>query len=414
MKTYAELLTHTVEALNLHQTDVLQLDDDALRELVRQGLREQLREGRDWQIEESEQQLTQRVLDDVVGLGPLEGLLRDESVSEIMVNRYNQIFIEQSGRLQLSNVQFMHETALRQVLERIVAPLGRRIDASSPMVDARLANGSRVNAVLPPLAVAGACLTIRKFSNQRIFMANLVDFGSISPLLADLLEIGVKHRQNLVISGGTGSGKTTLLNVLADHIHAGERVITIEDAAELKLHHENLVCLEARPANQEGAGAVSIRQLVMNALRMRPDRIVVGECRGGESLDMLQAMNTGHAGSMTTLHANTPRDALSRLETMVLMAGLDLPLYAVRQQIAGAIQLIVQICRLANGKRVVSSLTEVRGQAGDVMQLAEIVRYNQATDQHEWTGQIPSFIDDLAESQRSELIRRLQQVSSHE
>ena len=195
MKTYAELLTHTVEALNLHQTDVLQLDDDALRELVRQGLREQLREGRDWQIEESEQQLTQRVLDDVVGLGPLEGLLRDESVSEIMVNRYNQIFIEQSGRLQLSNVQFMHETALRQVLERIVAPLGRRIDASSPMVDARLANGSRVNAVLPPLAVAGACLTIRKFSNQRIFMANLVDFGSISPLLADLLEIGVKHRQ---------------------------------------------------------------------------------------------------------------------------------------------------------------------------------------------------------------------------
>lgn len=409
MSSYDTLLARTVATLNLHQTDILQLDDEALRQMVCEGLNAQLRSGERWQIEGGEADLSQRVLDDIVGLGPLEGLLRDPQVSEIMVNRFDQIYVERAGCLQNSSVSFRNEGALRQVIDRIVAPLGRRIDASSPMVDARLANGARVNAVIPPLAVAGACLTIRKFSSQRLTMSTLISSGSVSSSLAELLQWGVKLRRNILISGGTGSGKTTLLNILADSVHADERIITIEDAAELKLGHANLVALEARPANQEGAGAVTIRQLVMNALRMRPDRIVVGECRGGESLDMLQAMNTGHAGSMTTLHANSPRDALSRLETMVLMAGLDLPLHAVRQQIAGAIDWIIQISRMADGKRRVQSLTEVRGQAGEVMQLAEIICFESCSGKHHWMGEVPALFNELDDATKQYLLEQLQE-----
>jgi len=408
MSTYDTLVARTIATLNLHQTDVLQLDDEALRKLVCDGLKSQLGSGENWQIDGSEAELSQRVLDDIVGLGPLEVLLRDPHISEIMVNRFDQIYVERAGCLQTCPVSFRNEAALRHVIDRIVAPLGRRIDASSPMVDARLTDGARVNAVIPPLAVAGACLTIRKFSSHRLTMSALIASGSVSNSLAELLQWGVKLRRNILISGGTGSGKTTLLNILADSVSAEERIITIEDAAELKLDHDNLVALEARPANQEGVGAVTIRQLVMNALRMRPDRIVVGECRGGESLDMLQAMNTGHAGSMTTLHANTPRDALSRLETMVLMAGLDLPLHAVRQQIAGAIDWIVQIGRMADGKRRVQSLTEVRGQAGEVMQLAEIIRFEQSSGEHRWMGELPELLSELDDASRRQFLQQLQ------
>ncbi|RUO21245.1 pilus assembly protein CpaF [Aliidiomarina iranensis] len=409
---YQRLLENTLKAVNIHHTDVDLLSDTELREVVATVIRKELkRESIDIQSV-NEEVLIQSAIDDLVGLGPIENLLRDPDVTEIMLNRFNQVFIERRGSLTLSPYSFRDEQAVRRVIERIVTPLGRRIDESVPMVDARLPNGARVNAVIPPLAVDGACLTIRKFAINRLTMANLQDSGSVSPELAKLLMSAVRCRQNMLICGGTGSGKTTLLNILADFIPEHERIITIEDAAELQLQHANLVRLEARPANQEGEGAVSIRQLVINALRMRPDRIVVGECRAGESLDMLQAMNTGHDGSLTTLHANTPRDALRRLETMVLMAGIEIPMSAIRQQIMGAVKLLVQITRLANGKRVVSSLAELQGNDGDVLQLAELVRYNTETESHEVTGQVPRFIDQLPESEREKILAELNQANA--
>jgi pilus assembly protein CpaF len=273
--------------------------------------------------------LSKQVLDEAVGLGPLEELLADDSVSEIMVNRYDQIYVERNGRLQHHPLSFTSDRAVLGVIERIVAPLGRRIDESSPMVDARLQDGSRVNAIIAPLALKGATLTIRKFAKHTMSAQDLVDKGSLSAAMAQFLRLCVQSRKNIVVSGGTGSGKTTLLNILSNFIPSGERIITVEDAAELKFDHAHLISLEARPANVEGKGAVAIRDLVKNTLRMRPDRIVIGECRGAEALDMLQAMNTGHDGSLTTLHANSPRDGLARLETMVLMAGMDLPLSAI-------------------------------------------------------------------------------------
>ena len=277
------------------------------------------------------------MLNEAVGLGPLEELLADKDVSEIMVNSSQEIYVERNGRIALSPAIFSSDQAVMDIIERIVSPIGRRIDESSPMVDARLKDGSRVNAIIPPLAIKGPTITIRKFPEKRLAAKDLVLFESLSEDMADFLEICVKHKKNVIISGGTGSGKTTLLNVLSNFIPNGERVITIEDAAELKLNHDHLISLESRPSNAEGKGAVSIRDLVKNSLRMRPDRIVGGECRSAEALDMLQAMNTGHEGSLTTLHANTPRDALSRLETMVLMAGMELPLVAIREQIVSAI-----------------------------------------------------------------------------
>ncbi len=319
--------------------------------------------------------LAKQVLDEAVGLGPLEELLADDSVTEIMVNRHDQIYVERGGRLHKHPLTFTGDRAVLGVIERIVSPLGRRIDESSPMVDARLKDGSRVNAIVPPLALKGPTLTIRKFSRHRLEVSDLVGFDAMSPEMARFLQICVEARKNMIVAGGTGSGKTTLLNILSNFIPTGERIITVEDAAELKLSHEHLISLESRPANAEGKGAVPIRELVKNTLRMRPDRIVVGECRGAEALDMLQAMNTGHEGSLTTLHANTPRDGLARLETMVLMAGMDLPLVAIREQISSAVNLVVQQTRFACGSRKVTSITELTGMESGKIQLQEIFKF---------------------------------------
>ncbi|HEY0062184.1 MAG TPA: ATPase, T2SS/T4P/T4SS family [Telluria sp.] len=319
--------------------------------------------------------LAKQVLDEAVGLGPLEELLADDAVTEVMVNRFDEIYVERAGRLHRHPLTFTGDRAVLGVIERIVAPLGRRIDESSPMVDARLKDGSRVNAIIAPLALKGSTLTIRKFSKNRLSAADLVSFGAMSPEMAEFLQICVEARKNIIVSGGTGSGKTTLLNILSNFIPPGERIITVEDAAELKLHHEHLISLESRPPNAEGKGAILIRDLVKNTLRMRPDRIVVGECRGAEALDMLQAMNTGHEGSLTTLHANTPRDGLARLETMVLMAGMDLPLTAIREQITSAVDMVVQQTRFACGSRKVTSITEVTGMESGKIQIQEIFKY---------------------------------------
>jgi pilus assembly protein CpaF len=313
-----------------------------------------------------------RLMQDMLGLGPLEDLLADPAVSEIMVNHPGQVYVERAGRLSLSPLRFQDERQLRSVIERIVWPLGRRIDESSPKVDARLPDGSRVNAIIPPLALKGSCLTIRRFPARRPSLEELVAGGSLSPAAAELLHQAVRHKKNILVSGGTGSGKTTLLNALSACIPEGERVITLEDAAELKLQQAHVVTLEARPANVEGQGEVTIRELLKNALRMRPDRIVVGECRGGEALDMLQAMNTGHEGSLSTLHANNPREALQRLETLCLLSGVDLPLKVARQQIASAIDVIVQVGRLRDGSRKVLAVTELVGMEGEVLQTQDL------------------------------------------
>jgi len=315
------------------------------------------------------------IYDSIRGLGPLERLLMDDTISEIMVNGPKQVFIERKGKLVLSDVTFFDDEQLLNVIDRIVSPLGRHIDEANPMVDARLADGSRVNAVIPPLSLKGPLLTIRKFSRTPLTVENLINFGSLTFKMASFLEACVKGRLNIVISGGTGSGKTTLLNVLSAYIPHDERIITIEDAAEIQLQQQHVLTLESRPANLEGTGQIAIRDLVRNALRMRPDRIVVGEVRGGEALDMLQAMNTGHDGSMTTGHANSTRDMLSRLETMVLMAGMNLPIPAIRQQIASAIDIIVQQSRMRDGTRKVTSISEVLGMEGDVIVTQEIFRY---------------------------------------
>ena len=328
--------------------------------------------------------LVRDVEDDALGLGPLERMLDDESITEIMVNGFDQIYVERNGRLTLTSARFTSEEHLRRVIERIVSRVGRRIDESSPLVDARLADGSRVNAVIPPLAVDGSTLTIRKFSKTPFTVGDLVRFGSITEQMAHLLHACVQARLNILVSGGTGTGKTTMLNVLSRFIPADERIVTIEDAVELKLQQPHVVRMEARPPNIEGSGEVTIRDLVRNALRMRPDRIVVGECRGGEALDMLQAMNTGHDGSISTLHANSPRDAMSRLETLVLMAGMDLPLRAIREQAASAVDVIVQIQRLRDGTRRVVNVTEVMGMEGDTVVLQDIFAFDYAAgvDQH--------------------------------
>ncbi len=321
--------------------------------------------------------LRQEIIDEALGLGPLEELLRDHSVTEIMVNGRDKIFVERAGKIELTAKRFSSDRHVRLIIERIVAPLGRRIDESQPMVDARLPDGSRVNAIVEPLAVDGPTLTIRKFPEKRMEAADLVRLGSITDTLVDFLRAAVEARLNILVSGGTGSGKTTLLNVLSSFLPETERIVTIEDAAELSLAQEHVVRLESRPANIQGAGEVRIRDLVKNALRMRPDRIIVGECRGGEALDMLQAMNTGHDGSLTTIHANTPRDALSRVETLVMMAGFDLPVRAIREQVAGALDMIVQIGRMRDGSRKVTSISEVVGLEGDVVTMQEIAYFDQ-------------------------------------
>ena len=321
--------------------------------------------------------MLEQITDEILGLGPMEPLLRDETITEVMVNGPQQVYIEREGRLELTNVTFQNDEHVMKIIQRIISPIGRRIDESSPMVDARLADGSRVNAIIPPLSLVGPVLTIRKFSATPFTVEDLVRFGTATPEMFEFLEACVKARLNIFVSGGTGSGKTTMLNILSSFIPDDERIVTIEDAAELQLRQEHVVTLEARPANIEGKGAIPIRELVRNALRMRPDRIVVGECRSAEALDMLQAMNTGHDGSMSTGHANTPRDMLSRLETMVLMAGMDLPLKAIREQIASAVDLIVHQNRLKDGSRKIVNITEVQGMEGDVIVMQDIFVFEQ-------------------------------------
>jgi pilus assembly protein CpaF len=313
---------------------------------------------------------------DVLGYGPLEGLLDDDSVTEIMVNRFDQIYLERDGKLGLSSLRFTGDAQLRRVIERIVSRVGRRIDESSPLVDARLEDGSRINAIIPPLAVNGAALTVRKFARRALTADDLEQLGTFDARARHLLRAVVEGRLNVLVSGGTGTGKTTLLNVLSAFIPSAERIITIEDAVELKLQQEHVVRLESRPPNIEGRGEVTIRDLVRNALRMRPDRIVIGEVRGGESLDMLQAMNTGHEGSISTVHANSPRDAIARLETLVMMAGMDLPLRAIREQIASAIDVVVQIARLRDGSRRVTHIAEVSGMESEIITLQDIFTFD--------------------------------------
>lgn len=355
---------------------------------------------------EERRRLIREIADEVMGYGPLQRLLEDPSVTEIMVNRFDQIYIERHGHLTLTGSRFSSDDHLRTVIERIVSRVGRRIDESSPLVDARLEDGSRVNAIIPPLAVNGPSLTIRKFSHVPLTVQNLIDWGSLTREMAELLSACVRARLNIIVSGGTGTGKTTLLNVLSSFIPEDDRIVTIEDAVELQLQQEHVVRLESRPPNIEGRGAVGIRELVRNSLRMRPDRIIVGEVRGGESLDMLQAMNTGHDGSLSTVHANSPRDAIARLETLVLMAGMDLPLRAIREQVSSAVDLIIQVTRLRDGSRRVTHVTEVQGMEGEVVTLQDafLFDYSAGVDAQGRflgkpipTGIRPRFLDRFAE-----------------
>ena len=350
------------------------------------------------------ERLAQEVLDEVFGLGPLEPLLADPSVSDILVNTYRRVYVERRGMLEMTGIQFRDDVHLMSIIDRIVSAIGRRIDESSPMVDARLADGSRVNAIIPPLAVDGPCLSIRRFDHERLLGEDLIDNHTLTRPMLELLSGCVKARLNVLISGGTGAGKTTLLNVLSSFISDRERIVTIEDAAELQLRQEHVVRLETRPPNIEGKGAVQQRQLLINSLRMRPDRIIVGEVRGEEALDMLQAMNTGHDGSLTTIHANSPRDALSRLETMVAMTSLNIPDNATRRQIASALDLVVQISRLSDGTRKVASMAEIVGMEGDVVTMQDIFVYQkrgvrengQVIGEFVPTGIRPKFAERLA------------------
>ena len=393
-----------LDIIDLRRLDVKKINDLELRSQCDEMVREILGETEAdvlWEIDQ--EILIKDILDEALALGPLEDLMEDAAVTEIMVNRKDQIYVEKSGKITLSPKIFNSDMSLLGIISRIVSPIGRRIDESSPMVDARLQDGSRVNAVIPPMALNGPCITIRKFSKDPFTVDNLVEFNTISRSIADFLKICVENRKNVVISGGTGSGKTTTLNILSSFIPEDERIVTIEDAAELQLVQDHVVRLESRPPNIEGKGEIKIRHLVKNALRMRPDRIVVGECRGGETLDMLQAMNTGHDGSLTTGHANSPIDMLSRLETMVMMSGEDLPSRAIREQISAAVDIIVQQTRLTCGSRKVTYVSEVTGIEDDKIILQDIFYFKQegfdasgkTRGQFIATGWIPDFLQDL-------------------
>ena len=394
-----------IDQLDLRRRDVASMDDADLRALAR-NLLEPIVAGEHLPAECSAVALLGFVLDEALGLGPLEGLLADDDVREVMINGPSQIFVERHGRVERAAARFSGETALRGIVERIVTPVGRRVDEASPMVDARMPDGSRVNVVIPPISIRGTSMTIRRFGRRPLGAGDLLAGGALDARMLEFLRICVVHRRNLLVSGGTGSGKTTLLNVLSGLIPRDERVVTIEDSAELAFDHPNLVALETRTRNIEGRGEVTVRDLVRNALRMRPDRIVVGECRGGESLDMLQAMNTGHDGSLTTVHANSPRELLSRLEVMVLMSGVDLPLAAIREQIASSIHLIVHQARFACGTRRITHVTEVTGVAAGTIQLQDLFRFvaeapersGRSRGRHAACGHAPQFYERLSGS----------------
>ena len=359
----------------LMEGEQLQLDNHA--EIIKQRLNEAYAQTKVSLPEDLRNQIFHDILDELTGFGPIQPLLEDEDISEVMVNGPKKVFIEKKGKLMKSPVTFDDDDHVLRVIDRIILPLGRRVDADTPTVDARLPDGSRVNAVVRPVSIDGPSITIRKFKKDKLSIQQLIDFGSLNSQMAEFIRACVLAHLHIVISRGTGSGKTTLLNVLSSFIPEEERIITIEDAAELQLQQEHVLRMETKVANTDGRGAVTIRDLVRNSLRMRPDRIVVGECRGGEALDMLQAMNTGHDGSLTTLHANSPRDAISRMETMVLMAGMDLPLKVVRQQISSAVDLIIQQTRLKDGSRKVTAITEVVGMEGDIVVLTDIFKFEQ-------------------------------------
>jgi pilus assembly protein CpaF len=392
-----------VEALGPKLYDAA-LSDKQLQELVHRRLRELLDQEQTPLSGQERALVIQQIGDSVLGLGPLEPFIRDPEVTEVMVNNLNTIYVERGGRIYWTGAKFFNEEQLRRVIDKIVGRVGRRIDEASPYVDARLADGSRVNAIIPPLAIDGPVLTIRKFSADPLTVDDLISFGTMSPATASLLRACVEGRINILVSGGTGAGKTTTLNVLSSFLPDDERIITIEDAAELRLQQPHVVRLEYRPPNIEGKGEVTVRDLVRNALRMRPDRIVVGEVRGGEALDMLQAMNTGHDGSISTIHANSPRDVLSRLETMALMAGMELTVRAVREQTAAAIQLIVHQARLKDGTRRITQITEVVGMEGDIITLQDVFQFDYKAGIDETgrflgdlqpTGLRPQFLDRL-------------------
>lgn len=374
---YSDLKTRIQQRLILELDPSMDISQSAqVRNTILELFESMLAEEQIVLTKNEKKKLFDQIVAEILGFGPLEQFL-SMGVGEIMVNGPKNVFIEHSGKIVRADVEFEDNDHVMRIIDRIVAPLGRRIDESSPMVDARLPDGSRVNAVIPPIALNGPTITIRVFSDTPLTMENYLAWGSLTPEAAEFLRAIVIAHSNIVVSGGTGSGKTTLLNILSGFIPEGERIVTIENAAELQLHQDHVVTLESRPPNVEGRGEVSIRDLVINSLRMRPDRIVVGECRGGEALDMLQAMNTGHDGSMTTAHANNPREALSRIETMCMMAGMDLPMRAIREQVAGAIDFIIQQARLRDGTRKVISISEIQGMEGDVITMSEIFRFEQ-------------------------------------
>jgi len=400
---YATLKTQVHRAVVEKLGPQLAVETPDLAERVVEAVAEQLKLHQTPLTRDERERIVRELTDDILGYGPLEPLLRDDSISEVMVNSFDSVYVEHAGKLEPADVSFRDDAQLFRIIDKVVSQVGRRVDEASPMVDARLPDGSRVNVIIPPLALDGPTLTIRKFSRDPLTIQDLVEFGSLTPKAAEFLAASARGALNVLIAGGTGSGKTTMLNGISAFIPEDERIVTIEDAAELQLQQQHVIRLEARPPNVEGKGEIRIRELVRNALRMRPDRIIVGEVRGAETLDMLQAMNTGHDGSLTTIHANSPRDALSRLETLVLTAGVDLPLRSIREQIASAFDLMVQVARLVDGSRRVTHITEVVGMESDVVTLQDIFAANAAGEGQgsllrplEATGLQPHFLDKLA------------------